>query len=255
MQVHRPDFPALIAALEANLPPEPKRAPLVTPPRPPSRSFAQQAKDLAEDDRITHALLAPAVVAQMRQEPYQSPEFAFQYVDRKGRQGAVIPKQEPKADWPFPDPVRPSSTASTEFTNSRDAEPACAGWYEVDGREGEEWAAYYFGIGLGWSNDIEAGASMESKADALEDRFEQIDWRGPRLTGADWPEPPSVAAEEVPSADDCRRAYYHLMHLPKDENGNDASDRLLHEFAGEMNCDSIPANRRAEFIRRCNELR
>lgn len=187
MQVHRPDFAALIAALEANLPPEPKRAPLVTPPRPPSRSFAQQARDLAEDDRITHALLAPPMKLVFK-EPAYIPDFARPV-------GVVIGIDLGSGDETVVATLAPSSAVPAGWTNSRNVEPASPGWYEVEGIEGEKWAAYYFGIGLGWSNDIEASASMESKADALEDRFEQMDWRGPRLIGADWPEPPTT---EVP---------------------------------------------------------
>jgi hypothetical protein len=242
MQVHRPDFPALIAALEANLPPEPKRAPLVTPPRPPSPSYAQQAKDLAEDDRITHALLAPPMKLVFK-EPAYIPDFA-----RPAE--VVIGIDLGSGDETVVATLAPSSAVPAGWTNSRDAEPACAGWYEVEGIEGEEWAAYYFGIGLGWSNDIEACASMESKADALEDRFEKMDWRGPRLTGADWPEPAAPAAEEVPSVEAMNEAYA-AARFPERSFIPEAMGLKYHaRFIEEM-----PREHRAEFIRRCAELR
>lgn len=223
MQVHRPDFAALIAALEANLPPEPKRAPLVTPPRPPSRSFAQQAKDLAEDDRITHALLAPPMKLVFK-EPAYIPDFA--------RPAEVAVEVDLAGGESIFATAAPAGATHMQIKDCLGG-PVAHGTYYY--KAGDYHADYFH------SGEIGRGGNASGRSnDDLHDteRFVSL----APVAGA-------VQAEEVPSAEDLLNASMHIR--------SDKWCQLVieHGMTPGDGFDTMPPHRRAEFIRRCNELR
>lgn len=241
MQVHRPDFASLIAALEANLPPEPKRAPLVTPPRP-RLSRAEEDERYAGDRDETRDLPAPPMQLAAYREPRYIPEWERPVevaveVDLAGGESIFAPAE--------------TAFASTEWQSGP---PPSIGWWPAEtlGNKIDFFARYF--DGAGWSDCVDRRDSdFACRASALEScsptRLRSIQWRSHRLTGADWPEP--AQAEEAPSV----QAMMEAVYAANARIGVGYVALMHTQMCGSIEYKKTPANMRAEFIRRCNELR
>ena len=146
----------------------------------------QRKKLQAEDAKAYAGMQAPAKPTRPRDEPYQPEGFGYAHVDHTGHQGEVIPKRPETAALAPTQPAAQEWQQPAAPTEWQSGPPPERGWYVSTCYSGDlEDNTKSFFDGERFTHMTATVASSHSIPDDDWTRF----WRGPRLTGDEWPEP------------------------------------------------------------------
>lgn len=173
-------------------------------------------------------------------------QFAIDFLALAGIDvGACLPESHYAAFIEGLNDLEPKAAAPAAPTEWQDGAPPCAGWY-VSRRT--DWmnqplARYWAGTGWGiYVNETDPIGERRRCMEQSGPRDTPIQWRGPRLTGPDWPEP-EMSADTLKSI--CDKWQADNAHIDTDDLFS-----IIKGIARKYGADApigLPSDKRAAF--------